>query len=77
MNNPVDDDTRGKVEYYRQCVLNYERLNDEIQKLIEAHNGSSENMSPEDVQHYRDLARQRDELMSEIRWLEQQLLDEE
>lgn len=77
MNENVDDDTRGKVEYYRQRVLDYERLNDEIQRLIEAHSGSSENMSPEDVQHYRDLAKQRDELMSELRWLEKQLLDEE
>lgn len=76
MNMPMDDDALGKVGYYRTIVLEYERLNDEIQRLLESHGGSTENLTSEQLQRYRTLARQRDGVMNEMRILEQQLLDE-
>ncbi len=41
----------------------YEALDEEIDTLIMAHGGTSEQMPPEDLERYRELARQRDELL--------------
>ena len=70
----VGNDMLRQVQNYRKMVLIYEGLNAEIHKLLEDNNGGTEFMSADDLQHYRDLARQRDEMMSEMRWMEQQLL---
>lgn len=72
---PSGNEMLRQVQNYRKIVLIYEGLNAEIHKLLEANTGGTEFMSPEDVQRYRELARQRDEMMSEMRWLEQQLLE--
>jgi hypothetical protein len=68
---------RHRVQEYRKTVLIYESLHAEINALIKANNGSSDSMSEVDRQRYRELARKRDEVMNEMRWLESQLLDEE
>jgi len=70
-------DDLTQVQTYRDMVLKYEGLNDEIQALIMAHDGGTENMSSEDVERYRILARQRDEALNEMRWLEHQLLEDD
>lgn len=72
-----DDDMLQKVEDYRRLVLLYEKLHAEINALISRYGGSSENMPPDELAHYRDLARNRDETLNDMRWLEQQLLDED
>jgi hypothetical protein len=72
-----DSDLLQQVQYYRKVVLMYEALDKEIDTLIMAHGGASENMPPEDHERYRDMARQRDELLNEMRTIEQQLLDED
>ena len=72
-----DSDLAQQVQYYRKVVLMYEALDEEIDNLIMAHGGTSEQMPPEDHARYRDLARQRDELLNEMRTLEQQLLDDD
>jgi len=70
------DDVLTQIKTYQNKVLEYEAINDEIDRLIMANDGASENMSADDLARYRELAHQRDELLHEIRWLEQQLLDD-
>jgi hypothetical protein len=77
MNIPNQDDMLGKVQMYQSIVLAYEKLNDDINKLLMESSGGTENMSNDDLAHYRALARQRDEALNEMRFWEQQLLDEE
>lgn len=67
-------DLQAQIEHYRQIVLRYEALDGEIDKLIMAHGGTSEKMPPEDLRRYRELARERDDLYSEMRAMEH-LLD--
>lgn len=61
------------VQKYQELVLAYETLDEEIDDLIMAHGGASENMPPDVREHYRDLARQRDDVQSEMRELELEL----
>lgn len=72
-----NDDMLDQVEQYRQLVLQYEALDAEIDALIMASGGLMENLSPEELARYRDLAQQRDELLNEMRVLEQQLLPDD
>lgn len=69
-----DNDILQQVQYYRKVVLMYEALDEEIDSLIMAHGGMSEKMPSEDLRRYRELARQRDELLNEMRTIEQKLL---
>ena len=66
-----------EVQEYRKIVLMYEATDAEIDKLIMANDGASEKMSVADKERYRHLARQRDELLNEMRVLEQRLLSED
>lgn len=77
MSIPGQDDILNQIENYRTIVLTYEGLNDRIHALLRANNGATEHMSAADLALYRDLARQRDEASNEMRWLEQQLLNED
>lgn len=74
---PRDDDLLSKVQDYRRIVLAYEGLNQQISELLTANAGSTDKMSSADRERYRQLARQRDEVQNEMRWLEQQLLDDD
>jgi cell division protein FtsB len=67
----------NKIQNYRDLVLTYENLNAQIDQLLMATHGGTEQMTTDQVAQYRDLARQRDEMHNQIRWLEQQLLDED
>jgi hypothetical protein len=72
-----EDDVMGQVKNYREKVTLYESLRLEINNLLKEHNGGTEHMRPDDLARYRDLARRRDEALNEMRWFEQQLLDDE
>ncbi|MBZ0300594.1 MAG: hypothetical protein K8J31_12670 [Anaerolineae bacterium] len=71
------NDSFDKVRLYRELVLQYEKIDEEIDALIMAVNGVPDKMSPTDRARYRELARRRDELQNEMRWLEQQLMEED
>jgi hypothetical protein len=71
------DDTFDKVRLYRELVLEYEKIDAEIDALIMAVDGAPDKMSAQERAHYRELARRRDELQNEMRWLEQQLMEED
>lgn len=62
-----------QVHRYQQLVLQYEALDREIDALIMTHGGGTENMSPEALSHYRELAYRRDDIQNEMRALEQEL----
>jgi hypothetical protein len=68
-----EKDLLHQVQNYRKIVLLYEALDEEIDKLIMTHHGSTEKMSETDIARYRDLARQRDDLLNEMRAIENQL----
>jgi hypothetical protein len=70
-------DLRQQVEDYRRIVLQYEALDEEIDALLASHGGDAEAMSLEELERYRALARQRDDLFNDIRMLEQTLLHDE
>ena len=74
--NELPDD-KDQVEQYRQFVLEYERLDEEIDTLIERNHGGTEDMSKEDYQHYKELAARRDEIYNEIKALESTLLSDD
>jgi hypothetical protein len=67
-----------QVQQYRKMVLVYEALDEKIDALLMLHGGFTEQMSPQELQHYRELARQRDDVQNEMRALEHELqIDEE
>lgn len=72
-----EQDMLFKVQKYRTVVLIYEGLHEQINKLIMANGGMTENMSRDDFQRYRELAQKRDEVLNEMRYLETLLLDED
>ena len=61
------------VQRYRRLVEEYEALDGQIDELVTASRGGAEQMSPADLRQYRQLARQRSELLNDMRLLEQQL----
>ena len=67
----------ARIQNYRKIVLIYEGLNQQIDKLLMANDGGTENMSDEDLHRYQTMAHQRDELYNEMRSLAQQLFDDD
>ena len=66
-------DAIHKVQQYRKLVLVYEALDEEIDQLIMANGGHTEDMSPDMLDRYRSLARRRDDVQNDMRNLEQEL----
>ncbi len=63
-----------RVQEYRRLVLAYEALDEEVDALLELHQGGTDHMSSRDLNHYRELARRRDDIHNQMRELEQQIL---
>ncbi len=61
------------VQQYRELVLQYEQLDEEIDTLIMANGGGTEHMSTADLDLYRELALHRTEIRNDMRVLEQTL----
>jgi hypothetical protein len=61
------------ITTYQDLVIRYEGVHADINSLIHAHGGATEHMSDFEITQYRSLARQRDELLNEMRYLEQLL----
>lgn len=74
-----DQNRLEDVNAYRQLVLNYEALDEEIDEYIKLRGaGGIEEMSDAEITHYRELSRRRDDLLNDMRILEQKLhLDED
>lgn len=69
-----DKDMKHAVQEYRKIVLLYEAVDQQIDQLFSKHRGGTDKMSEEELTRYRQLARQRDELLNEMRIWEQHLL---
>lgn len=63
-----------RIKTYQKLVLDYEALDEEIDNLLAAHRGSTERMSDDDYEHYRELAHRRDEIHNRIKALEREIL---
>lgn len=73
-----DREILHKVQQYRKMVLVYEALNAQIGALLAAFRGDLTHMPPEEKQRYRTLAQKRDEMLNDMRTLEQELhIDDE
>lgn len=71
---PADkSDQLALVQQYQILVEAYEALDRRIDELVSASRAPRDEMSPADLRQYRELARQRSELLSDMRLLEQQL----
>ncbi|NWF68955.1 MAG: hypothetical protein HXY40_07705 [Chloroflexi bacterium] len=68
----AEDDTQSRMQLYRELVLRYEKLDEEIDAFIAKH-GSVDQMATSYLAKYRALARQREDLQNEMRFLERQL----
>lgn len=85
MSNPTPEptdnqqlpDDKDKVEQYRQLVLEYEKLDEEIDALLTRNKGGTEDMSKDDYQQYKELATRRDEVYNEVKALESTLLNDD
>lgn len=63
-------DDPNNVQEYRRLVLEYEALDEQIDALLEANGGHSENMSDAERQQYHALAEQRNALYNQIKMIE-------
>ncbi len=69
----MSDELREQVQRYQELMQRYHALDEEIDTLLTAHEGHTENMDQEAMKHYRTLARQRDEVHNAMREMEQTL----
>jgi hypothetical protein len=65
------------LDKYREIVLAYEEINEQIAALLEANDGGTAKMSDEDYLQYRDMARRRDALYDMMKRLEVRLLGDD
>jgi hypothetical protein len=66
------DDIQQQMQHYQTLVQRYEALDIKIRDMFPTHDGKTARKNQ--LPAYRVLARERDELFSEIRALEQNLL---
>jgi len=64
------DNSQETAQQYRQLVEDYESIGEDIQILIRKYGGHTENMTPDAMRQYRQLATQRDELYNKIKIIE-------
>lgn len=66
-------DMQQQVKQYNSLVDEYHALDHEIDTLLNAHQGHTENMTSDDMALYRKLARKRDDVFNAMRVLGQDL----
>lgn len=64
------NNSQEQAQHYRDLVEQYETVGEAIQSLIRANGGHTEKMSPSDMQRYRQLAQERDDLYNQIKAIE-------
>ena len=71
----TDDGLSDEFLRYQALVAAYEALDEQIDSFLASYKGNLDKLDGEDKQHYREMSRQRDELLNEMRLLEQDLFD--
>lgn len=66
-------DEKERIAHYNQIVAQYHAIHQQINNLLHTYDGGTKNMPETQIQHYRQLAQERDELYNEMRQLEQTL----
>jgi hypothetical protein len=69
----TESELQQNITTYQDLVTRYESAHSNINALIHAHGGATEHMTETEIMQYRALARERDELLNEMRYLEQLL----
>ena len=77
MSDKGDTQDRTLLGKYRQVVVAYEEINQEIASLLEANDGGTAKMTDEDYLQYRDMSRRRDTLYDMMKRLEVKLLGDD
>jgi uncharacterized protein YdcH (DUF465 family) len=72
-----DGAMKDEVMRYQQLVAEYEALDSQIDAWLASNRDGLDKMSVQDKAHYRELARRRDEVLNEMRALEQELLGDD
>lgn len=68
-----DPNDLSRVQEYRRLVLEYEALDEQVDALMARHPGVSEPAAGDDLDHYRELSRRRDDVYNRLKELEQQI----
>lgn len=68
---------RDQVQAYQRLLDEYNQLDEQIDEMLAAHGGATEKLPAADLERYRQLARQRDDLHNRLRTLERQLLSDD
>lgn len=66
-----------RVQRYKQLVLEYEALDEEIDALLAQHGGATEKMPDEAYQRYRELAIHRDYVYNQMKRLEREIFPDD
>lgn len=72
----MSDNMLEQVTQYNELVHQYHALDEDIDTLLEQYQGHSENMTDESRATYRQMARQRDDILNQMREMEQTLFSE-
>lgn len=70
-------DFQEQIKRYDQLTQQYHALDEEIDALLATYDGDTDAMADEVHRQYRDLAHQRDEIVNEMRRLEQILFTDD
>ncbi len=72
----IPQDSAAQAQEYDEAVRAYENLDSQVDALLSARGGITQNLSDEDYTHYRELADLRDLAYNRVKTLERSLLDE-
>jgi hypothetical protein len=75
-NNPQDQDPVARIREYRESVLAYEALDQQIDTFFKSLSGHRDHLSEGEYARYKELAKLRDDAYNRMKGLEQGLLDE-
>lgn len=66
-----------QAQAYQAVVLAYEQVGSQIHALIQRYGGHSDAIPPDQMNHYRQLAAQRDDLYNQLKTIEASWLTED
>lgn len=72
----VSGSAQRGISRYQQLLDRYQVLSHIIEGLLQKHSGGPELMSMDELTQYRTVAQERDEIVNEMRLLEQELFDD-
>jgi hypothetical protein len=74
---PEQDDALKRVQEYEKLVLAYEALDEVIDAMLTQDRGQTEEMSVEELNRSREMFRERNEMLNQLRFMEHELMIED